>query len=1586
MEMKYLKLGSSAAASQDINYEQSNIGDNPVINLATGRLQYFSGDCSIGAGNYGINIAHVYNSKLNSTFASKFACFGKNWKLNLSQYMQVDSSKKQYIDEAGEIHSFVYLDSGRMYEENNAKIVLQTLSDGYVISDGAGNKKYFNSNGYLFKSVSCHGSSIVKLYNYDAYNRLVSVYDQRTVRANVAKHRIELTYNSSGYLDSMTAYINSTQKISGYKYSYDSSGNLIAIHRIAYNGKSQEMLSKQIVEFCYKNNLLSMIINSENNSAQSFGYNNGRITRVSSGVVQEESIAAGMKDSASNSIRLGSYIKGGMLFGRTYHEKSYNTYQYNYLSSTDDIAVEADVTNECGVTLAYFIDRLARIVSTFEKDGTSLKTLNLHKEKVACSEDPSTLGKINNNGIVSTSTYSCTVNPVRLVKPDNVPVQKSVSFSYSFWLKLNKSYNLLEVQASYCKKSETSNVTTTKVRVNSKAVGAWQKVTLSLILPQVTVSTDLYSLTIKFLSNGTLCSDKFQICDIGYIAAPTSELCLRKSDGVYLPLRALQKVKINGAETNIAQDFYLTEADIIATYMAKRSNSTFDVIHNDGTKRRSGVTSINYYLVTAWSNYTGNSPFQIITTLPAKDAHSYSTYTFENSTFSIENKFTKTVDGTQYNSTTKAQMDYLGKTLNETDEYGVITTNTYDSYGNLLKQVVSKGSTTYSAYNYTYYEGKLSSVSDGLTGQKISYDNGDNIKQVKEKSNVNGTMQSSDHIYQNIIGVFQDKTVAAVEYDGAQQVGKNTITYESGAIRTVSDGLAKYGVQYDLKNNAVIYSQFDGVSEKIIQKDTVSNYSSNNKSAVKTHQSQFFNQSGNVIDAANTKVDCYGNTTQKIIGGSTYNYTYNQGVESNFAKQIFKTTNPDGSNVEYKYNDEKEVVGWKEQQSSTKLLEVQQIAENKTKYTYGNNDEEYFVETEHDIEKMAAPHVTSVIFEQDTSASNDRNATEIFRSDYSWDVHELSQVQDRKRNSANGQFTNIAKTNYTYKSCMGNRLLEKMAFDNYDINSSVRTTASDSLQYYDNGLLKQETFSHDSKWMQSLITKKSNSATSTRTYQYDNLHRLQKEINSNLGINRTYSYRADGRLSSIGGLALTYDSRGRMTAYNGRKYAYDHYGNRISKTVNGVTTNYTYKCGNILTKAGNTEYTYNIDGVRYKKVTNGQTTRYYLDGNKILGEDRPSYKLRYFYDATGLKMIRRIGGSKQDYYCIKDSQGSIVLLVDNNRYIACRYEYDALGNCTILHDPDGIGAINPFRWKGLYLDSETNLYYANGSYYDPETMLYADAQDISSVEEKAFDARGLDRNGIVCNNTLELAGNPATMATTIDLSSDYEYDPGKTWWEKLNNCWRSVPNWLKMTIGAALIALSVAIMFCIGGATLAAAAEAAKTALVELSIGIGFATVGWVISSATSGDWNTGALENSIADAVFFTGVFMFVSASINAIKYLHRTKSLSRYSPEFLEWLNKGEANYTVYKGIGTNGDDVYTGITKQSLKKRLGQHQRAGKPFVDLKPYNTGLTRNQARAIETYKILTDGTSQVNQILSISRQHEFFNDAMKWAKIVLGG
>ena len=142
---------------------------------------------------------------------------------------------------------------------------------------------------------------------------------------------------------------------------------------------------------------------------------------------------------------------------------------------------------------------------------------------------------------------------------------------------------------------------------------------------------------------------------------------------------------------------------------------------------------------------------------------------------------------------------------------------------------------------------------------------------------------------------------------------------------------------------------------------------------------------------------------------------------------------------------------------------------------------------------------------------------------------------------------------------------------------------------------------------------------------------------------------------------------------------------------------------------------------------------------------------------------------------------------------------------------------------------------------------------------------------------------------------------------------------------------------------------------------------------------------------IFWSGVFAFVSASVNAIKTgvraIKNAKAISQvnYDSEFLNWLNQGEANNVVYKGVSDGGNNVYTGITKQKLSVRLCQHNRVGKNFIRLDTIYTDLTRNQARSIETYLIINDGASNMNKILSISRNSKFFSQAMSWASNLIG-
>ena len=70
------------------------------------------------------------------------------------------------------------------------------------------------------------------------------------------------------------------------------------------------------------------------------------------------------------------------------------------------------------------------------------------------------------------------------------------------------------------------------------------------------------------------------------------------------------------------------------------------------------------------------------------------------------------------------------------------------------------------------------------------------------------------------------------------------------------------------------------------------------------------------------------------------------------------------------------------------------------------------------------------------------------------------------------------------------------------------------------------------------------------------------------------------------------------------------------------------------------------------------------------------------------------------YFFEKDLFGNIVAVYSETGTKVASYCYDAWGNCTVLTNVNGIGTMNPFRYRGYYLDTETNLYYLQSRYYD----------------------------------------------------------------------------------------------------------------------------------------------------------------------------------------------------------------------------------------------------------------------------------------------
>ena len=153
----------------------------------------------------------------------------------------------------------------------------------------------------------------------------------------------------------------------------------------------------------------------------------------------------------------------------------------------------------------------------------------------------------------------------------------------------------------------------------------------------------------------------------------------------------------------------------------------------------------------------------------------------------------------------------------------------------------------------------------------------------------------------------------------------------------------------------------------------------------------------------------------------------------------------------------------------------------------------------------------------------------------------------------------------------------------------------------------------------------------------------------------------------------------------------------------------------------------------------------------------------------------------ENYEYVRNAYGDIVIIIKDGEPYA-QYFYDAWGNSQVEnYTNDNIRNIKPFRWKSHYYDAESELYYANGSYYDPKVGLHLDAAGISSVIENAFTVFGFDINGIMCDNILAYLPYIYTILTTLELSPDPAYDPdaNKPWWELW---WNGIARWFASAV------------------------------------------------------------------------------------------------------------------------------------------------------------------------------------------------------------
>jgi len=222
------------------------------------------------------------------------------------------------------------------------------------------------------------------------------------------------------------------------------------------------------------------------------------------------------------------------------------------------------------------------------------------------------------------------------------------------------------------------------------------------------------------------------------------------------------------------------------------------------------------------------------------------------------------------------------------------------------------------------------------------------------------------------------------------------------------------------------------------------------------------------------------------------------------------------------------------------------------------------------------------------------------------------------------------------------------------------------------------------------------------------------------GQSLTYTYDAENRMNSAGGVISTFDSNGNMTTKGSDTFTYDYNDRLIQSNMGGVIT----------------QYSYDGLGNRLVKTVGGTTTRYILDINgslsNILAETGVDGAIAAYY-VHGLGLTSKVLPDGTTSYYHYDSRGSTIALTDASQNITDAYSYDPFGR---LLSSTGTTA-NPFRYVGRYgvMEEGNGLAYIRARYYVSELGRFITKDPLT---DKDGDSQSLNRYIYALNNPVRL--------------------------------------------------------------------------------------------------------------------------------------------------------------------------------------------------------------------------------------------------------
>ena len=315
-------------------------------------------------------------------------------------------------------------------------------------------------------------------------------------------------------------------------------------------------------------------------------------------------------------------------------------------------------------------------------------------------------------------------------------------------------------------------------------------------------------------------------------------------------------------------------------------------------------------------------------------------------------------------------------------------------------------------------------------------------------------------------------------------------------------------------------------------------------------------------------------------------------------------------------------------------------------------------------------------------------------------------------------------------------------------------------------------------------------------------------------ISYIYNTTHPDRLTNFNGKAITYNSMGCVSSYDGCNYSWSRGKlSTISKNISNVsravvnpskpalnprkTYSFTY---NSFGQRVGMDYSYFIPSPSLTPVSGGECTAYnkvftYDQSGRLISETNSKSlyggestfeRIVFLYDESSvIGMEYTAYNTTNTYYYLRNLQGDVTAIYDTNGNLKVKYAYDAYGNCTIASGTTDyvLARVNPIRYRGYYYDQDTGLYYLNARYYSPEWRRFISPDSTEYIDYE--NPNGLNLYAYAGNNPVSLAYSSSGKAIgRMTISAAYSF-ADDTHYNSLNSLSIKFPsqNWVSLGIG-----------------------------------------------------------------------------------------------------------------------------------------------------------------------------------------------------------